>query len=94
MIAKYLCGYVSYINKCFAFTPERRMNLHLESVQKRAIHIIFNFTRGMSYPNVLFVAQLESLDTFQDPFFKIFANQHPVFIISFHLPKIPPLPQG
>jgi len=36
---------------------------HLESVQKRAIHIIFNFTRGMSYPNVLFVAQLESLDT-------------------------------
>ena len=36
---------------------------HLESVQKRAIHIIFNFTRCMSYPNVLFVAQLESLDT-------------------------------
>ena len=33
------------------------------SVQKRAIHIIFNFTRGMSYPNVLFVAQLESLET-------------------------------
>ena len=27
------------------------------------IHIIFNFTRGMSYPNVLFVAQLESLET-------------------------------
>ena len=36
---------------------------HLESVQKRAIRIIFNFTRGMSCPNVLFVAQLESLDT-------------------------------
>ena len=36
---------------------------HLESVQKRAIHIILNFTRGMSYPNVLFVAQLESLET-------------------------------
>ena len=32
--------------------------------------------------------------TFQDPFFKIFANQHPVFIISFHLPEIPPLPLG
>ena len=30
--------------------------------------------------------------TFQDPFFKIFANQPPVFIISFHLPEIPPLP--
>ena len=36
---------------------------HLESVQKRAIHIIFNFTRGMSYPNVQFFAQLESLET-------------------------------
>jgi len=36
---------------------------HLESVQKRAIHIIFNFTHGISYPNVLFVAQLESLET-------------------------------
>ena len=32
--------------------------------------------------------------TFQDPFFKIFANQPPVFIISFHLPEIPPLPVG
>jgi len=32
--------------------------------------------------------------TFQDPFFKIFANQPPVFIISFHLPEIPPLPLG
>ena len=39
---------------------------HLESVQKRAIHIIFNFTRGMSHPNVLFVAQLESLDIRRD----------------------------
>ena len=36
---------------------------HLESVQKRAIHIIFNFTRAMSYPKVLFVAQPESLET-------------------------------
>ena len=36
---------------------------HLESVQERAIHIIFNFTRGMSYPNVLFVTQIELLET-------------------------------
>ena len=36
---------------------------HLKSVQKRAIHIIFNFTRGMSYPNILFVTQLDSLET-------------------------------
>jgi len=36
---------------------------HLKSVQKRAIHIIFNFTHGMSYPNILFVTQLDSLET-------------------------------
>jgi len=35
----------------------------LESIQKRAIHIIYNITRDMSYPNVLFVAELESLET-------------------------------
>ena len=33
----------------------------IESIQKQAIHIIYNITRGMSYPNVLFVAELESL---------------------------------
>ena len=35
----------------------------LETIQKRAIHIIYNITRGMSYHNVLFVAELESLET-------------------------------
>jgi len=35
----------------------------LESIQKRAVHIIYNITCGMSYPNVLFVAELESLET-------------------------------
>jgi len=35
----------------------------LESIQKRAIHKINNITRGMSYPNVPFVAELESLET-------------------------------
>ena len=33
---------------------------------KRAIHIIYNITRGMSYRNVLFVAELESLETRQN----------------------------
>ena len=35
----------------------------LESIQKRSIHIIYNITCGMFYPNVLFVAELESLQT-------------------------------
>jgi len=38
----------------------------LESIQKRAIHKINNITRGMSYPNVPFVAELESLETWLD----------------------------
>jgi len=33
----------------------------LESIQKRAIHIIFAFSRGMSYPNLLFVSDINSL---------------------------------
>ena len=48
----------------------------------------------MSYPNVLYLSLNSNhwtLDvgpiTFQDPFFKIFAKQPPVFIISFHLPR-------
>ena len=42
----------------------------------------------MSYPNVLFVAELDGI-TNQDPFFWTFANQPPVFTISFHLREIP-----
>jgi len=47
----------------------------------------------MSYPNVLFVAELESLETRQTnlsrSFLGTFANQPPVFTISFHLREIP-----
>jgi len=33
----------------------------LESIQKQAVHIIFSYTPGMSYPSVLFVANLNTL---------------------------------
>ena len=33
----------------------------LESIQKRAIHISFKVTRAMSYPNILSVAEPQSL---------------------------------
>ena len=36
------------------------------SIQKRAIHIIYPFTRGMSYSNILFVAELTSLESRRD----------------------------
>jgi len=40
---------------------------HLESIQKRAVHMIFSFTCAMSYPNVLCVANLSSLQEAQLP---------------------------
>ena len=45
---------------------------HLESIQKRAIHIIYPFTRGMSYSNILFVAELTSLESTRDQFSRSF----------------------
>ena len=39
---------------------------HLESIQKRAIHIIYPFTRGISYSNILFVAELTCLESRRD----------------------------
>jgi len=38
----------------------------LESIQKGAIHIIYPFTRGMSHSNILFVAELTSLESRHD----------------------------
>jgi len=48
----------------------------IEAVQKRAIHIIYNLTRGMPYLSMLFYANLNSLayrrenlsrDSFSEP---------------------------
>ena len=36
------------------------------TIWNQAVHIIFSFTRGMSYPNVLFVANLTSLEDRRD----------------------------
>ena len=38
-----------------------KLSLHIEAIQKRAIKIIFECTRGMSYVNSLYVADLSSL---------------------------------
>jgi len=38
----------------------------LKSIQKRAIHIIYPFTRGMSYSNISFVSELTSLESRRD----------------------------
>ena len=40
----------------------RTQSQHLESIQKRALRIIFNFTRGFPYSSILFVAGWNSLE--------------------------------
>ena len=48
------------------YSITRAQSYQLESIQKRAVHITFSDTRGMSYPNVLFVANLNSLKDRRD----------------------------
>jgi len=38
----------------------------IERIQKRAIHIIFNFTRGMPYTSMLYFANIETLASRRD----------------------------
>ena len=67
---------------------------HLESIQKRALHIIFNFTPGFPYSFMnLFVAGLNSLEDKQHNlsrsfFFKTSPNLIPASITSSHLSVI------
>jgi len=52
---------LEYASPVSHYSITRAQSQHLESIQKRAIHIIFSFTCGMSYPDLLFVANLNSL---------------------------------
>jgi len=45
----------------YALTKEQ--TYQIERIQKRAIHIIFNFSRGMPYTSMLYSANLENLAT-------------------------------
>jgi len=42
-----------------ALTKEQ--SKQMEAIQKRAIHIIFNFTRGMPYTSMLYAANINTL---------------------------------
>jgi len=57
---------LEYASPVWHYSITRAQSQHLESIKKRAVHIIFSFTRGMPYPNVLFVAKLNSLKDRQD----------------------------
>ena len=51
---------LEYASPVWHHSITRAQSYQLESIQKRAVHITFSDTRGMSYPNVLFVANLNS----------------------------------
>ena len=61
-----ICPVLEYCAPVWHYAITRLQAEHLESIQKRAIHIIYSFTRGMSYSNILFVAELTSLESRRD----------------------------
>jgi len=62
----------------------------LESIQKRAIHIIFAFSRGMSYPNLLFVSDINSLKDRHDKLSRSFFQNtwNPASCLHYLLPPL------
>jgi len=54
----------------------RTQSQHLESIQKRALRIIFNFTRGFPYSSILFVAGWNSLEDRRHNLSRSFFSKH------------------
>jgi len=58
---------LEYASPVWHYSITLAQSHHLESIQKRAVHIIFIFTRGMSYRNmILSVANLTLLEDRRD----------------------------
>jgi len=57
---------LEYASPVWRYSITCAQSYQLESIQKRAVHITFSDTRGMSFPNVLFVANLNSLKDRRD----------------------------
>jgi len=80
---------LEYWASVWHYAITRLQTEHLESIQKRAIHIIYPFTRSMSYSNILFVAELTSLEcvtNFQRHSFKTSVT-HPLPSIIYSPPS-------
>jgi len=79
---------LEYCAQVWHYAITRLQTEHLESIQKRAIHIICPFTRGMSYSNILFVAELTSLESRRDQLSRSFFQyiSHPSFSLYHLLP--------
>jgi len=57
---------LEYCAPVWHYAITRSQAEQLESIQKRAIHIIYPFTWGMSYSNILFVSELSPLESRRD----------------------------
>jgi len=83
---------LEYASQVWHYAINRTQSQHLESIQKRALHIIFNFTHGFSYSSIMFVAGLNSLQdrrhNLSRSFFKAPPNLIPASITSSHLSVI------
>ena len=81
-----------------ALCPHKAQTQELEAVQKRAIHIIFHFTRGMPYSCMLDATNLSSLSSRRDDlsrnFLSVLLILHPVYTISFPHPDLMQLHLG
>ena len=53
--------HVSFIVILWHYALTKSHTLQLEAIQKRAIQIVLNFSRGMPYSSMLFAADLDSL---------------------------------
>jgi len=72
---------LEYASPVWHYSITRAQSHHLESIQKRAVHTIFSFNSGMSYPNLLFVANLNSLIDRRDKLSQtFFQNVQPGFL--------------
>jgi len=52
---------IIYLYLASQYYQQYKLSLHIKAIQKRAIKIIFECTRGMSYFNSLYFADLSSL---------------------------------
>ena len=57
-----ICPVLQYCAPVCHYATTRSQAELLELIQKRVIHIVYPFTRGMSYSNILFAAELPPLN--------------------------------
>ena len=80
---------LEYASPVWHYSITHAQSKHLESIQKRAVHIIFSFTCGMSYPNVLIVANLDSLSDRRDKLSHLFPKYLYTWFLSPSSPSSP-----